>query len=42
MYAFGEDAGNLEKIAEEFIEGRGQSYITKARNEGARIENIGR
>ncbi len=39
VYAFGEDAGNLAKIAEEFLGDKGQVFITKARNEGARLEN---
>ncbi len=39
VYAFGEDAGNLKKIAEEFLGEKGMVFITKARNEGARIEN---
>jgi len=38
VYAFGEDAENLKNIAEEFLNGKGQVFITKARNEGARIE----
>ncbi len=39
VYAFGEDTGNLMKIAGEFLGENGQVFITKARNEGARIEN---
>ncbi len=39
VYAFGEDAGNLEKIAKEFLGEKGGVFITKARNEGARIAN---
>jgi beta-ribofuranosylaminobenzene 5'-phosphate synthase len=39
VYAFGEDAGNLKRIAQEFLGEKGQVFITKARNEGARIEN---
>ncbi len=39
VYAFGEDAENLRKISEEFIGEKGQVFITKARNEGARIVN---
>lgn len=39
IYAFGEDADNLKKAAEEFLRGKGQVFITRARNEGARIEN---
>ncbi|MDD5473991.1 MAG: beta-ribofuranosylaminobenzene 5'-phosphate synthase, partial [Candidatus Methanoperedens sp.] len=38
VYAFGEDAENLKKIAGEFLDGKGQVFITKARNKGARIE----
>ncbi len=38
VYAFGEDAGALEKIAKEFLGEGGKVFITKARNEGARIE----
>ncbi len=38
VYAFGEDAENLKKIAGEFLAEKGQVFITKARNEGARIE----
>jgi len=40
VYAFGEDADDLKKIAEDFL-GKGQVFITKARNTGARIENNG-
>ncbi len=39
VYAFGEDTGNLVKIAKEFLGKKGKVFITKARNEGARIEN---
>ncbi len=39
VYAFGEDAGNLKIIAKEFLGENGQVFITKARNEGARIDN---
>lgn len=39
VYAFGEDAKNLEKIAKEFLGEKVKVFITKARNEGARIEN---
>ncbi len=39
VYAFGEDAENLRKIAQEFLSEKGRVFITKARNEGARIEN---
>ncbi len=39
VYAFGEDAVNIGKTAQEFLGGRGRVFITKARNEGARIGN---
>lgn len=39
VYAFGEDAGNLKKIACEFLGENGQAFITKARNKGAIIKN---
>lgn len=39
VYAFGEDKRNLMKIAGEFLGENGQVFITKARNEGAKIEN---
>lgn len=39
VYAFGEDAEALKKIAEEFLGEKRKVFITKARNEGARIEN---
>lgn len=38
VYAIGEDAENLKNTAEEFLGGKGQVFITKARNTGARIE----
>jgi beta-ribofuranosylaminobenzene 5'-phosphate synthase len=38
VYAIGEDAEYLKKVAEEFLEGKGEVFVTKARNEGARIE----
>ncbi len=38
VYAFGEDAGNLGKIAQEFLGEKNRVFITRARNEGARIE----
>ncbi len=38
VYAFGEDARDLEKTARELLGGKGYVFITKARNEGARIE----
>ncbi|HEY9205444.1 MAG TPA: beta-ribofuranosylaminobenzene 5'-phosphate synthase [Candidatus Methanoperedens sp.] len=37
VYAFGEDARGLRKIAEEFLREKGEVFITNARNEGARI-----
>ena len=37
VYAFGEDAENLKKTAKEFLGENGLAFITKARNEGARI-----
>jgi len=37
VYALGEDAEDLKKIAEDFLGGKGEVFITKARNEGARI-----
>jgi beta-ribofuranosylaminobenzene 5'-phosphate synthase len=37
VYAFGEDIDNLRRIANEFLDGRGQVFITKARNKGAKI-----
>ncbi len=37
VYAFGEDAEELRKIAGEFLGDDAQVFITKARNEGARI-----
>ncbi len=39
VYAFGDDAENLKKIAQELLGEKGKVFITKARNEGARIEN---
>jgi predicted sugar kinase len=39
VYAFGEDTEYLKKVAEEFLEGKGQVFMTKTRNHGARIEN---
>jgi len=39
VYAFGEDAKNLKKIAQEFLGEKGKVFITRARNEGAKIEN---
>jgi beta-ribofuranosylaminobenzene 5'-phosphate synthase len=39
VYAFGEDVENLKKIAGEFLEDKGMVFITKARNEGAKVEN---
>ncbi len=40
VYAFGEDVENLKNTAEDFLGGKGQVFITKARNTGARIENL--
>jgi len=40
VYAIGEDAENLKKTAEDFLGGRGQVFITKSRNTGARIEKF--
>ncbi len=36
VYAFGEDACNLRKIAEESLGEKGKVFITKARNKGSR------
>jgi beta-ribofuranosylaminobenzene 5'-phosphate synthase len=41
VYALGENAENLKNTAEDFLGGKGQVFITKARNKGARIENNG-
>lgn len=38
VYAFGKDADHLKKIAEDFLAGKGRVFITKARNNGVRIE----
>ncbi|VVB90535.1 Beta-ribofuranosylaminobenzene 5'-phosphate synthase [uncultured archaeon] len=38
VYAFGEDAEELRKIAGEFLGSTGQVFITKARNKGAKIK----
>jgi beta-ribofuranosylaminobenzene 5'-phosphate synthase len=38
VYAFGEDAGDLGKIATEFLGEKGRVFTTKANNDGARIE----
>lgn len=38
VYAFGEDAEELKKIAGEFLGSKEQVFITKARNTGARIK----
>ncbi|VVB88169.1 Beta-ribofuranosylaminobenzene 5'-phosphate synthase [uncultured archaeon] len=40
VYAFGEDAADLKRIALEFIGDKGHVFITKARNVGAGIETI--
>jgi beta-ribofuranosylaminobenzene 5'-phosphate synthase len=37
VYAFGDDAEELKKISMEFLGNKGQVFITKARNEGAKI-----
>lgn len=37
VYALGEDARNLKKIAEEFLRGKGHAFITWPRNEGASL-----
>ncbi len=39
VYAFGENAEELRKIALEFLGNKGQVFITKPRNKGARIKN---
>ena len=39
VYAFGEDAEELRKIAGEFLGNKGQVFITKPRNKGAKIIN---
>ena len=39
VYAFGEKAEDLKKIASEFLGEEGHVFITKARNKGAVIEN---
>lgn len=38
VYAFGEDIKSLKKIVDEFLGCKGHVFITRARNEGARIE----
>ncbi len=38
VYAFGEDAMNLKKIAEELLGEKGQVFVTKPRNKGAIID----
>jgi len=38
VYAFGENARDLKKTAEDFLGGKGEVFIAKARNNGARIE----
>ena len=40
VYAFGEDAEELKKIAEEFLGDKKQVFITKGRNKGAKIKDI--
>jgi beta-ribofuranosylaminobenzene 5'-phosphate synthase len=37
VYAFGEDTEELRKTAVEFLGNKGQVFITKARNKGAKI-----
>ncbi len=39
VYAFGEDAEELREIAIEFLGNKGQVFITKPRNKGAKIIN---
>jgi beta-ribofuranosylaminobenzene 5'-phosphate synthase len=39
VYALGENARNLKKMAEEFLGGKGHVFITRARNEGASLMN---
>lgn len=39
VYAFGEDAEELRKIARDFLGNKGQVFITKPRNKGAMIIN---
>ena len=38
VYAFGEDVRNLTRIARDFLGEKGHVFITKSRNEGARID----
>ena len=40
VYAFGEDVENLKKISMDFLGKKGQVFITKARNKGAKIKDI--
>ena len=40
VYAFGDDIENLSKVADEFLGGEGNVFVTKARNEGAIIDEI--
>lgn len=40
VYAFGEDAEELKKAAEEFLGKNCDVFITRARNEGANIQNF--
>jgi predicted sugar kinase len=40
VYAFGEDAEELKKIAIEFLGHNGKVFITNARNKGAGIHSI--
>jgi len=39
VYAFGEDPEELKKISMEFLGNKGQVFITKARNKGAKIQD---
>lgn len=40
VYALGENAEELKKMANEILDGNGDVFITKARNVGARIEHV--
>ncbi|PWB51939.1 MAG: beta-ribofuranosylaminobenzene 5'-phosphate synthase [Candidatus Methanoperedenaceae archaeon] len=40
VYAFGEDMNTLEKIASDFLEGKGKVFRTRARNTGAIIRTL--
>ncbi len=39
VYAFGEDPEELKKVSIEFLGNKGQVFITKARNKGAKIQD---